>query len=264
MDAQRLDLLLIEKGLIAGRERAKTAIEDGIVFVNGRACIKPGARFDMNSEIEVRGEVCPYVSRGGLKLERALDYFKIDPAGLVCADIGASTGGFTDCLLRRGAALVYAVDVGHGQLAERIRIHPDVVVMEGFNIRGAGPEHFERLANLAVIDVSFISLDLVIPAVYNITDDRGEAVCLIKPQFEAGRAKLSKRGVVKDPAVHIDVLSKVRENVENAGFYLKDITHSPITGAEGNIEFLAHLTKAMPKCYNYDLTDIVVRAHKIL
>ena len=244
---QRLDLLVYERGLTPSRERARTSIMSGLVFVNGQRIDKPGTSVDSESEIELRGSELRYVSRGGLKLEHALDEFGIEPEGLACIDCGASTGGFTDCLLQRGARTVYAVDVGYGQLAWSLRSDPRVVVVERTNIRYAAPEDFPLRFELAVMDLSFISLSLVLPTVRELLCKPdgdyggGEIVCLVKPQFEAGRDRVGKRGVVRDPAVHIDVLTAFSDAAQRFGFAVAALTFSPIRGPEGNIEYLAHL-----------------------
>ncbi|MDR1065297.1 MAG: TlyA family RNA methyltransferase, partial [Oscillospiraceae bacterium] len=258
MQKTRLDALLVERGLISGRDLAKAVIMAGEVFVNGRRSDKPGAPVSGDAEIEVRGGR-KYVSRGGYKLERALEYFAIDPSGRICLDCGASTGGFTDCLLQRGAALVYAVDVGYGQLAWSLRRDERVVCRERVNARTLTPEMFPEAPSFAVVDVSFISLALILPAVKGVLTPSGEAVCLIKPQFEAGREKVGKRGVIREPDTHAEVLRTFLKNAENSGFKTAGITHSPIRGPEGNIEFLGYL-KATGET-ELDIASIVADAH---
>ena len=203
---KRLDVLLYERGLAESRSRAQAIIMSGEVFVDGQKADKPGQEFEDTAPIEVRGSVCPYVSRGGLKLEKALRDFGIRPEGYVCSDSGASTGGFTDCLLQQGAKKVFAIDVGYGQLAWKIREDPRVAVMERTNIRYVTPEDLGELLDLSVVDVSFISLRIVLPVIKNLLKDDGQVVCLIKPQFEAGKEKVGKKGVVRDTAVHEQVL----------------------------------------------------------
>ena len=209
MKKQRLDQLLFEKGLTESRERAKTTIMSGIVYVNGQKVEKPGTPVDPEAQIEVRGNALPYVSRGGFKLEKALKVFPIDPTGKVCIDCGASTGGFTDVLLKNGAEKVYAVDVGYGQLAWSLRTDPRVVNLERCNVRYISEEEIPEMLDMAVMDVSFISIKLVIPAVAKLLKEGADYVCLIKPQFEAGREEVGKKGVVRDPAVHVSVLSLI-------------------------------------------------------
>lgn len=264
MSKTRLDVLVFERGLADSRERAKTTIMSGIVFVNGQRADKPGAAFPDDCEIEVRGASHEYVSRGGLKLEKALDYFNVDPNGKRCIDCGASTGGFTDCLLKRGAEKVYAIDVGYGQLAWSLRNDPRVVSMERTNIRYVTEEQIPEKLDLAVIDVSFISLKLVFPAVFSVLKTEAEVCCLIKPQFEAGREKVGKKGVVRDKAVHIEVLENFVDNAKNAGFSVKNITFSPVKGPEGNIEYLGHLIKSDAESAVIDLNEIVDASHSNL
>jgi 23S rRNA (cytidine1920-2'-O)/16S rRNA (cytidine1409-2'-O)-methyltransferase len=242
MERKRLDVLLCEQGLSESREKARAAVMSGFVFVGGNRELKPGTMLREDASLEVRGVTQKYVSRGGLKLEKALDYFGVTPEGKLCIDCGASTGGFTDCLLKRGAARVYAVDVGYGQLAWSIRSDPRVVTMERTNIRYLTPAQIPERLHLAVVDVSFISLGLVLPAVRALLREDGEALCLIKPQFEAGREKVGKKGVVRDHSTHLEVLCKFMENAENMGLYVKNLTFSPIKGPEGNIEFLGNLS----------------------
>ena len=241
MSKTRLDVLLTEKGLCESRERAKTTIMSGQVFVNGQRVDKPGTNVPDDAEIEIKGHGLEYVSRGGLKLEKALKYFNVSPEGKVCIDCGASTGGFTDCLLKGGAVKVYSIDVGYGQLAWSIRSDPRVVVMERTNIRNVTKEQVPDSPKLGVIDVSFISLKLVLPVVKQLLDENGEILCLIKPQFEAGKEKVGKKGVVRELSTHIEVLENFVKNANDAGFGVRGITFSPIKGPEGNIEYLGHL-----------------------
>ena len=259
-DKERLDVLLVEKGFETSRERAKAIIMSGIVYVNNQKVDKAGFFCTPEDVVEVRGATLAYVSRGGLKIEKALDYFGYDPAGQVAIDVGASTGGFTDCLLGRGAAKVFAVDVGYGQLAWSVRTDPRVVVMERTNIRHVTGEQIGQPLDLAVCDVSFISLRLVLPVVFELLGPAGQMLTLIKPQFEAGREKVGKKGVVREPATHIEVLERTLLLARQAGFFVRGLTFSPITGPEGNIEFLAHLAKEPPE-QAPDVAEIVAQAH---
>lgn len=259
-ERERLDVLLVEKGFETSRERAKAVIMSGIVYVNNQKVDKAGFFCTPADVIEVRGASLQYVSRGGLKIEKALDHFHYDPAGKTAIDVGASTGGFTDCLLRRGAERVFAVDVGYGQLAWAVRTDPRVVVMERTNIRKVTLEDIGEPLDLAVCDVSFISLRLVLPVVHALLKPDGQMLTLIKPQFEAGREKVGKKGVVREKATHIEVLEATLAHARQAGFYVKDITYSPITGPEGNIEFLAHLTME-PTEGDFDIAAVVEEAH---
>ena len=260
----RLDVLLVERLYADTRSKAQAIIMSGNVYVNGQKADKPGTSFEETVEIEVRGAVCPYVSRGGLKLEKALRSFCVDPHGLVCTDSGASTGGFTDCMLQLGAKKVFAIDVGTDQLVDKIRNDPRVVVMEQTNIRYVTPEQLGEPVDLSVVDVSFISLRLVLPAIYDLLKEGGQVVCLIKPQFEAGKEHLNKKGVVKDPKVHRTVLEDFTAFTSDIGFSLRNMTFSPVTGPEGNIEFLAHLCKSPEKGILPDVQRLVLDAHMTL
>lgn len=240
---ERLDVLLVQRGLAASREKAKAVIMAGNVLVDGQREDKAGTMFDEKAEITVKGSQLRYVSRGGLKLEKAMSHFDVTPEGKVCMDIGASTGGFTDCMLQNGAVKVYAVDVGHGQLDWRLRNDPRVVCMEKTNIRYVTPEDIQEPVGLASVDVSFISLTKVLLPARALLLPEGEMVCLIKPQFEAGREKVGKKGVVRDPAVHEDVIEKVMAYAVSIGFDVLALEFSPIKGPEGNIEYLVHLKK---------------------
>jgi len=264
MGKTRLDVLLFERGLAESREKAKTTIMSGVVFVNGRRFDKPGMSVSDDSEIELRGQPLGFVSRGGLKLEKAIEYFDVSPDGKMCIDCGASTGGFTDCLLKNGAKHVYAIDVGYGQLAWSLRTDPRVTNLERMNIRYVTTEQIPERQDLAVIDVSFISLQLVLPVVRNLLKPEGEVLCLIKPQFEAGRERVGKKGVVREESTHIEVLEKFIAYAEEAGFSVKGITFSPIKGPEGNIEFLACLGPSgfFPEAIDTD--NIVKMAHREL
>ncbi|MDR1299209.1 MAG: TlyA family RNA methyltransferase [Oscillospiraceae bacterium] len=260
MSRVRLDILLTQRGIFDSRERARAAIMSGEVFVDGHRAEKPGTAVDEGLPVEYRGGR-KYVSRGGLKLEKALDFFGIAPQGRVCLDCGASTGGFTDCLLQRGAARVYAVDVGYGQLAWRLRNDGRVAVIERTNIRYVTSDIIPEQIDIAVADVSFISLALVLPAVRPLVAEGGEAVCLIKPQFEAGRDKVGKRGVVRDAQTHIEVLRGFASGAHSAGFALRGLTFSPIKGPEGNIEYLGLLSAGGAEDADCDISATVRLAH---
>ena len=261
---ERIDLLLTRLGLCESREKAKAVIMSGEVYVDAQRVDKPGTMVEESAAIEIRGSQCPYVSRGGLKLEQALRDFGVDPTGYVCSDSGASTGGFTDCLLQKGAAKVYAIDVGYGQLAWSIRSDPRVVVMERTNIRYVKPEDIGEPLDLSVVDVSFISLRIVLPAIRALLKPTGQIICLIKPQFEAGREKVGKKGVVRDPAVHLEVLEQFAELAASLDARILGLTFSPVTGPEGNIEFLAHLGLGEGESIRPDLAEIVRTAHETL
>ena len=240
---ERLDVLLVSRGLAASREKAKAVIMAGIVYVDGQKEDKAGATFADTVNIEVRGNTLKYVSRGGLKLEKAMSHFDLTLEGRVCMDVGASTGGFTDCMLQNGAVKVYSIDVGHGQLDWKLRNDPRVVCMERTNIRYVTPEDIGEPASFVSIDVSFISLTKVLYPVRQLLSESGEIVCLIKPQFEAGREKVGKKGVVRDPKVHLEVIRSVRAYASSIGFEILHLEFSPIKGPEGNIEYLLHLKK---------------------
>ena len=235
---ERLDVLLVQKGLAESREKAKTMIMEGNVFVDGQREDKAGTNFDTEAEIEVRGNTLKYVSRGGLKLEKAMKEFDISLEGMVCMDIGASTGGFTDCMLQNGAVKVYSVDVGYGQFAWKLRNDPRVVCMEKTNIRYLTPDQIDEPPRFASIDVAFISLTKVLLPVRNLMEENGEIAALIKPQFEAGREKVGKKGVVRDPAVHKEVIEMVISYAKSISFGVRHLEFSPIKGPEGNIEYL--------------------------
>ncbi len=263
-EKDRLDAVLVARGLQESREKAKATVMSGLVFVNGQRVDKPGTAVSMDAEIEVRGAVCPYVSRGGLKLEKALAFFGVDPTGFICSDSGASTGGFTDCLLQKGAKKVFAIDVGYGQLAWSIRNDPRVVVMERTNIRHVTPEQIGEPLDLSVVDVSFISLRIVLPAIAALLKPTGQVVCLIKPQFEAGREKVGKKGVVRDRETHEEVLRAFVETAHHLGFSVAGLTYSPVKGPEGNIEFLGHLCAEKRTEASIDLSALVAEAHLAL
>ena len=262
---KRLDVLLTERLYAETRSKAQAIIMSGNVYVNGQKADKPGVSYEETVDIEVRGAVCPYVSRGGLKLEKALRDFGVDPTGFVCSDSGASTGGFTDCLLQQGASKVFAIDVGYGELNWKIRNDPRVVVMERTNIRYVKPEDLGEPLDLSVIDVSFIGLELVLPTIKNLLKPgEGQVLCLIKPQFEAGRENLGKNGVVREPKIHQMVLDNFVSLVHGLGFKILGLTFSPVKGPEGNIEFLGHLTLAEVEGITPDTADVVAQAHKTL
>ena len=237
----RLDVLLVSRGLAESREKAKAVIMEGKVFVKGQREDKAGAMFDEAAPIEIHGQKLRYVSRGGLKLEKAVEHFDLKLEGKVCMDVGSSTGGFTDCMLQNGAAKVYAVDVGTNQLDWKLRSDPRVVCMEKTNIRYLLPEQLDEKPEFASIDVAFISLTKVLRPVRELLTPDGQVAALIKPQFEAGREKVGKKGVVRDPAVHLEVIQQFLKNAADADFTVKDMTFSPIRGPEGNIEYLGHL-----------------------
>ena len=261
---KRLDVLLTERGFAESRTKAQAIIMAGQVYVEGQKADKPGISYEDTVSIEVRGDVCPYVSRGGLKLEKALRDFGVKPDGFVCSDSGASTGGFTDCLLQQGAKKVFAIDVGYGQLDWKIREDPRVVVMERTNIRYVTPEQLGEPLDLSVVDVSFISLKIVLPAIQALLKPNGQVLCLIKPQFEAGREKVGKKGVVRDPAIHKEVLEDFVALVNHLGFTILGLTFSPVKGPEGNIEFLGHLTLEQKDGIVPDVDLVVEQAHQTL
>lgn len=258
---ERLDVLLVKKGLAPSREKAKTMIMEGNVFVNNQREDKAGTNIPEDAVIEIKGNTLKYVSRGGLKLEKAMTHFGISLENKICMDIGASTGGFTDCMLQNGAKKVYAVDVGYGQFAWKLRTDERVVCMEKTNIRYVTPEDIADVLDFASVDVSFISLAKVLPAAKELLRDEGEMVCLIKPQFEAGREKVGKKGVVRDPAVHREVIEKVITDARELGFSILHLEYSPIKGPEGNIEYLIHICKGGRKEENIDVNEVVSAAH---
>ena len=260
---KRLDVLLVEQGYADSRTKAQAIIMSGMVYVDGQKADKPGMSFDETLPLEVRGAVCPYVSRGGLKLEKALRDFGVDPTGYVCSDSGASTGGFTDCLLQQGASKVFAIDVGYGQLDWKIRSDPRVVVMERTNVRHVTPEQLGEPLDLSVVDVSFISLKIVLPVIKTFLKPTGQVLCLIKPQFEAGKEKVGKKGVVRDPAVHKEVLDMFVALADELNFNILGLTFSPVKGPEGNIEFLGHLSLDKPGIHP-DTAAVVSQAHETL
>ncbi|GIM27940.1 TlyA family rRNA (cytidine-2'-O)-methyltransferase [Clostridium polyendosporum] len=259
---ERLDILLVERGFFQSRERAKTNIMAGNIFIDGRRVDKCGEKVKIEAHIEVKGEDLPYVSRGGFKLEKAIKSFLISLKDKICLDIGASTGGFTDCMLQNGAKKVYAIDVGYGQFAWKLRTDPRVVCMERTNVRYVTPEQINDEADFASIDVSFISLKKVLPAVVSLLNEQGEVVALIKPQFEAGREKVGKKGVVRDPKTHEEVITDIADYVEESGLKIISVGYSPIKGPEGNIEYLIYFTKDSSINISFDKQDIseVVKA----
>ena len=261
MAKKRLDVAVTELGLAESRQKAQAVIMAGQVYVNGRRTDKAGAPVGPEDVIEVRGKALPYVSRGGLKLEKAMQCWPIHLEGAVCADIGASTGGFTDCMLQNGARKVYAVDVGYNQLDYRLRTHPQVVCMERTNARYLTAEQIPEPLDFFSVDVSFISLSLILPALRPLMKEGGQGVCLVKPQFEAGKDKVGKKGVVRDPAVHLEVLEHFLVHAGTAGFSVKDLTFSPIKGPEGNIEYLGYLRAGPGPDYGGDLRGLVEQSH---
>ena len=241
---ERLDVLLVKRNLVESREKAKAIIMSGNVFVEGQREDKAGSTFDESVQIEVKGQKLPYVSRGGLKLEKAMANFDVNLQDKVCTDVGSSTGGFTDCMLQNGARKVFAIDVGHGQLAWKLRQDERVVCMEKTNIRYVTPEDLGEKIDFSSIDVSFISLTKVLLPIYNYLKDDGQIVALIKPQFEAGREKVGKKGVVREKSTHYEVIELVLSYATSIGFKVLNLDFSPIKGPEGNIEYLAHLQKS--------------------
>lgn len=260
---ERLDILLVDRGLAPSREKAKTMIMEGNVFVNHNREDKAGSTFPDDCIIEIHGTTLKYVSRGGLKLEKAMTHFGITLEGKVCMDIGASTGGFTDCMLQNGAVKVYSVDVGYGQFAWKLRQDPRVVCMEKTNIRYVTPEDIDDKLDFASVDVSFISLTKVLGPARALLTDHGQMVCLIKPQFEAGREKVGKKGVVRDKKVHEEVIQKIEDFCLSNGFSIHNLEYSPIKGPEGNIEYLIYIEKADEpvKEESVDLHKVVEAAH---
>lgn len=260
-----MDILLLERGIFQSRERAARSIKAGVIHVNGKRADKAAMKVDADCEIHVSDNAEPYVSRGGIKLQKALDLFKIDLMDKIVLDVGASTGGFTHCMLMGGAKRVYAIDAGHDQLARILRDDPRVVVMEGTNIRYVTHLKGEERADFAAIDVSFISLVKVMDSVLNLLKDGGSVVSLIKPQFEAGRNRVNKKGVVRDRMVHLEVVKGVVDQWEERGAALKDLTFSPVRGPRGNIEYLAYLSKGGPGEDNRELIrDVVEKSHLLL
>lgn len=260
----RLDVLLVERGLQESRQKAQAVIMSGQVYVNGQRWDKPGAAVAEDAPVEIRGGTLRYVSRGGLKLEKAMALWPIRLDGAVCMDVGASTGGFTDCMLQNGAARVYAVDVGYGQLAWKLREDSRVVCLERTNARFLSHEIIPEEPDFSSVDVSFISLKLILPPLNGLLKDGGHAACLVKPQFEAGREKVGKKGVVRDPAVHLEVLEHFLDHAGDAGFTVLGLTYSPIRGPEGNIEYLGYLEKGPRQERTFDLKALVDESHQTL
>ncbi len=260
----RLDQLIYDRGLTESRERAKTTIMSGLVFVNGQRVDKPGTSVDPQAAIEVHGEAIPFVSRGGFKLDKALKVFPVDPKGKCCIDCGASTGGFTDVLLQHGAAKVYSVDVGYGQLAWKLRNDPRVVNLERTNLRYVTKEQISEPLDLAVCDVSFISLRLILPAVRPLLKQGGDMICLIKPQFEAGREEVGKKGVVRDENVHLKVVCGIMDFASETGFSVLGLDYSPIKGPEGNIEYICYLKNGEYLSSEIPVREIVRASHDTL
>lgn len=259
----RLDIILTEKNIFPSREKAKASIMAGLIYVDGQRVDKPGTPVDESSEITVKEDLCPYVSRGGLKLEKALELFDFTLDGAVAVDIGASTGGFTDCMLQKGAQKVFAIDVGYGQLDWKLRNDPRVVNMEKVNIRYLDTDTVDKDIDFISIDVSFISLKLVFPVAAQLLSETGSLVCLVKPQFEAGRNQVGKKGIVRDPAVHEEVLHNVAGYAADNGLYCHGLTYSPVTGTKGNIEYLMFLRK-IPSDIDINIKDTVRISHEEL
>ena len=258
----RLDSILVARGIASGRDRAKALIMAGLIYIDGQKADKAGMQYDTEVEIDYRGEKMRYVSRGGYKLERAMELYGLKLDNCICMDIGASTGGFTDCMLKNGAEKVYAVDVGYGQLAWELRNNPKVVNMERTNIRYIEP--LSEKLDFASVDVSFISLYHILPVMKGLLREGGEAVCLIKPQFEAGRGQVGKGGVVRDPEVHKDVVKKVLSLAKDNGFGLLGLTYSPIKGPKGNIEYLMYIKADATDSFEADVDELVGESHSQL
>lgn len=267
-DKKRLDVVLFEQGYAESREKAKALIMSGIVYVNGQKEIKAGRDIKPDDALEVRGSALKYVSRGGLKLEKAMESFPINLQGTICMDIGASTGGFTDCMLQNGASKVYSIDVGYGQLAWKLRSDERVVNLERTNFRYVTKEIISEDIDFASVDVSFISLKLILPVMYELLKEDGQAVCLIKPQFEAGRENVGKKGVVRDPRIHESVITTIAEFANSQKFSVLGLEHSPVKGPEGNIEYLMYLRKSQKEEDSSDVistvAELVKRSHDAL
>ena len=264
---ERLDILLVEKGIFTSRERAKTSIMAGKIFVDGQRVDKAGEKVNIEAEIIFKGQEIPYVSRGGLKLEKAMKSFGISLENKICMDIGASTGGFTDCMLQNGAKKVFSIDVGYGQFAWKLRTDPRVVCMERTNIRYVTPENIGEPVDFASIDVSFISLKKIMPATINLLSDKGEVAALIKPQFEAGKEKVGKKGVVRDINVHKEVVKSIVDYLYSENLNILAVSYSPIKGPEGNIEYLVYFTKDTDRESKFSLDAIentVNESHNLL
>ncbi|MBQ7688833.1 MAG: TlyA family RNA methyltransferase [Clostridia bacterium] len=262
-EKKRLDQYLFDEGLCESREKAKAAVMAGTVYVNGQKAIKPGVTLKQTDTVQVRGGM-EFVSRGGYKLKKAMQAFSLDLQGKICMDVGASTGGFTDCMLQNGAKKVYAVDVGYGQLAWKLRSDVRVVNLERTNIRYLTAEDLADLPDFVSVDVSFISLKLVLPVVYGVLSSAGECVCLIKPQFEAGREKVGKKGVVREEQTHIEVVREILQTAQDVGFFVRGLDFSPIKGPEGNIEYLLYLSKLPGETSETDAAAVVRLSHQTL
>ena len=261
----RLDMAVLERGLSESRAKAGALIMAGQVYVNGQKATKAGLTVKEIDKIEVRGEKMPFVSRGGYKLDKAVKAFHLQLQDCVCMDIGASTGGFSDCMLQNGAKKVYAVDVGYGQLAWKLRTDERVVNMERTNFRYLTPDDIAEQLDFASVDVSFISLKIILPVLYSLLRDGGEAVCLIKPQFEAGKENVGKKGVVRDPSVHTEVVKTVTQFAFETGFSVLHLSFSPIKGPEGNIEYLMHIKKEKkPTFADTDVSALIAESHNTL
>lgn len=259
---ERLDVILVNKGLCESRDKAKRHIMAGLVTVDGVMEDKPGRTFDVDSEFALKEKLCPYVSRGGLKLEKAIEEFGINARDAVCVDMGASTGGFTDCMLQNGASKVYAIDVGYGQLDYKLRVDPRVVNMEKTNIRYLDTDLIEEEIDLISIDVSFISVKHMLPVAAKLLKDGGSVLCLVKPQFEAGREQVGKNGIVKDHKVHAEVIRRVIEYAEQSSLKPVGLTYSPVKGTKGNIEYLLYITKSSDcEAADFDIEAIVRESH---
>ncbi len=258
---ERLDVLLVEKGLYESREKAKRAIMAGVVFADGQIIDKAGTPVSKSAKIFLKANDCPYVSRGGLKLAKAIDTFKIDLNGSITMDIGASTGGFTDCMLQKGAEKVYSLDVGYGQLDWKLRNNPRVINMEKTNIRYVKQEDIKDDMDFISIDVSFISLTLVLPVAIRLLKENGTLICLVKPQFEAGRQQVGKNGIIKDKKIHMEVLEKITSFSKELGFSVGGLTFSPVKGAKGNIEYLLFLLKNKEIKDSFNIKETVECAH---
>lgn len=261
---KRIDIVMVETKLVESRQLAQSMIMAGQVYIDEKRIDKAGTFITEDANIIIKGKKLAYVSRGGLKLEKALHTFSIDLTDVCAMDAGASTGGFTDCMLQKGASKVYAVDVGYGQLAWKLRNDPRVVCMERTNIRYLTPESVPDKLDFVSVDVSFISLKLILPAVCTLLKDTATMVCLIKPQFEAGKEKIGKKGVVRDPAVHLEVLEQFLSHARENNLFVKDITFSPVRGPEGNIEYLGYLSLAPTNVYDGDLKSLVEESHNSL
>lgn len=256
----RLDSEIIARGILTGRERAKEKIKNGEIEVNGIVCKKPSYEVSDTDKIVLTGEVLKYVGRGGLKLEKAVEVFNIDLKGLICLDVGASTGGFTDCMLQNGAEKVYAVEVGHGQLAEKLLDDRRVISMEKTDIRNVSNDIFEEPPQFVCADVSFISLKLILPHIYRLMSETGSVTVLIKPQFEAGKSNIGKNGIVKSPKVHIQVINDILEFCKEINFYIRGLCVSPIKGGNGNTEYLLYLDRSSQQSSTFDIKKIVSEA----